>query len=168
MRGWIAVFVLGVLFGAVFTGCDNQEYGQCAPPADHLQVLFKPKNPVHPFSHSFCVVCHNDLSEADYAEWVQDMGGSGDIGPVDGLHPCLYVYGDGADIESLAECQSLICEGGAAYNDMVSKEQGNIDVTPILLTSDFSGEEAPMPHAVETSIPLSTHPNLEADDLMTR
>ena len=127
MRGlvgclWVAMMV---------SGCASQELGQCEAPADTLQVLFKAKTS-NPFSHSFCVVCNTELEEADYAAWAEEMGGSGNVGDVEGLHPCLYVYGDGQNVDSLESCQSLVCDGGAIYNDMVSKGQGNVDVTPIL------------------------------------
>ena len=121
-----------LLVAVMVSGCASQEYGQCAAPADNLQVLFKAKNTAHPFSHSFCVVCNTELEEADYATWAEEMGGSGDVGDVEGLEPCLYVYGDGQNIDSLEMCQSLVCDGGATYNDMVGKSQGNIDVDPIL------------------------------------
>ena len=121
-----------LLVTVMVSGCSSQEYGQCDAPADNLQVLFKAKNKAHPFSHSFCVVCNTELEEADYAAWAEDMGGSGDVDDVEGLHPCLYVYGDGQNIDSLETCQSLVCDGGASYNDMVGKGQGNINVKPIL------------------------------------
>ncbi len=129
MRGVLGVIVMVLL---VSSGCASQEYGQCAAPQDNLQVLFKAKVSAHPFSHSFCVVCNTELEEADYGTWAEEMGGNGDVGDVEGLHPCLYVYGDGNNIDSLEMCQSLVCDGGAEYADMVGKGQGNFDVTPIL------------------------------------
>jgi len=134
--GWCVVVVMVVL-----AGCDTQEYDQCEAPADNLKILFKPKNPVHPFSHSFCIVCNTELEEADYAAWSAEMGGNGMVGDVDEKHPCLYVYGDGEDIDTLAQCQSLVCDGGAAYSDMVGKGNGNINVGPVLDGSAQSGEE---------------------------
>ena len=32
----------------------------------------------------------------------------------------------------LGVCETLVCDGTASYNDMVSKENGNIELDPIL------------------------------------
>jgi hypothetical protein len=130
MRGISWMIVAAVLA----SGCVSQEYGQCPPPDDHLEVLYKAKNPAHPFSHPFCVVCNTELEEDGYNAWSQQMGGTGNIADEDlgTVHPCLYVYGDGSEIKDFEQCQSLVCDGGATYSDMVGKGQGNFDVKPIL------------------------------------
>ena len=112
--------------------CSNQEYGQCEPPKDNLQILFTPKNTLHPFSHAFCIVCNPDIAPHEYEDWVLEMGSLQGPDNVNDVHPCLYVYANQTDISSLDECQSLVCEGGATYNDMVGKDNGNIYVSPIL------------------------------------
>ena len=112
--------------------CSSQEYGQCEPPKDNLKILFTPKNPLHPFSHSFCIVCNPDITPTEYEDWVLEMGALQGPDNVNDVHPCLYVYAYQTDIGSLGECQSLVCEGGAIYNDMVGKDNGNIDISSIL------------------------------------
>lgn len=111
--------------------CSNQEYGQCEPPKDNLQVLFTPKSHLHPFSHSFCIVCSPDIASHEYEDWVLEMGAPQGPEDANDVHPCLYVYAN-QTISSLGECMSLVCEGGATYNDMVGKDTGNIDVSTIL------------------------------------
>ena len=167
MRGVLALMMTVLLMSA---GCASQEYGQCAAPEDNLQVLFKPKVSAHPFSHSFCVVCNTELEEADYGAWAESMGANSQVGDVEGLPPCLYVYGDGQSISSLKACQSLVCDGGAIYSDMVGKGQGNIDVTPILnpdgtITHEWvlieSGEAMSQPAPMEleaAQVPTLTAP----------
>ena len=100
--------LLSLLVFAFLGACDSQEYAQCNAPDDHLEVLYKAKNPVHPFSHPFCLVCNTEIETDEYASWAESMGGSGDISSPEGLHPCLYVYGEGADIPSLEACQALV------------------------------------------------------------
>ncbi len=126
---WI---VLGTLILTV--GCAKQQYGECSPPNEELQILFKAKSGLHPFSHSFCIVCNPSLEEGEYMEWAGEMGAN--MSP-DMDTPCLYVYGSseiGLDngYESLAQCQSAVCDGGATYADFVSSRNGNIDLTPII------------------------------------
>ena len=128
--------------GSVTTDCDYnnvltssnscQEYGQCEPPKDNLQVLFVSKDPLHPFSHAFCIVCNPDIYPHEYENWALNMGAPQGPDNVNDVHPCLYVYANQTDISSLDECQSLVCEGGATYNDMVGKDNGNIDISPII------------------------------------
>lgn len=148
------------LFVFAFLGaCDSQEYAQCNAPDDHLEVLYKAKNPVHPFSHPFCLVCNTEIEADEYASWAESMGGSGDISSPEGLHPCLYVYGEGADIPSLEACQALVCDGGAIYNDMVSKTQGNVNVGPILDPDNLISHEwvlSPQATTMNHSLPLTT------------
>ena len=35
---------------------------------------FKPSDPLHPFSHPFCVVCNTELSPDEYESWALEMG----------------------------------------------------------------------------------------------
>jgi hypothetical protein len=112
--------------------CYSQEYGQCDAPKEHLNILFKPKDIIHPFSHSFCIVCNPDIAPQEYEAWALDMGAPQGPDNTNDVHPCLYVYSSQIEINSLDECQSIVCDGGATYNDMVGKGNGNIDVSPIL------------------------------------
>ena len=153
MRAMCWMVVLTVLV----SGCVSQEYGQCPAPDDHLEIAYKAKNLAHPFSHTFCVVCNEDLEESEYNAWSQEMGGVGAIAEEDlsTVHPCLYVYGDGTEIKDLETCVSLVCDGGATYADMVGKGQSNIDVKPLIfgagaitsewLVSQDAGLSLPMP-----------------------
>ena len=130
--GWLGI----ALVLAWTAGCashDAQEFGQCEAPDGHLQVMYKSKNPLFTFSNPFCVVCNNAIEPAEYAAWAESMGATSV--PLDPELPCLYVYpGEPKDIESLEECQSLVCDGSAVYNDMVSDSNGNLDLSPILDT----------------------------------
>ncbi len=124
------IFTAILLFSV---GCVQQEYGQCDPPDDNLEVMYKPKTS-SPFSHPFCIVCNTDIEPDDYAAWATDMGAQ-PPGSVEDVLPCLYVYTGnhtGPEIETLEECESLVCDGGAQYNDMVGKNNGNFDLDPIL------------------------------------
>jgi len=117
----------------MLTSCAQEEYSQCESPRSALKTMFKPKNDALVFSHSFCVVCSPSLEEHEYEDWALEMGAP--QGPSDpaAVHPCLYVYtANNTDIDSLAQCTSLVCEGGAVYNDMVGKENGNFNLDPIL------------------------------------
>ena len=116
----------------LISSCLSQEYGQCEPPKDNLLILYKPKDTLHPFSHSFCIVCNPDIAPPEYEDWVLEMGAPQGSDNANDVHPCLYVYAYQTDIDNLDACQSLVCEGGAIYNDMVGKNNGNIDVSPIL------------------------------------
>lgn len=148
--------LLTILTLALLGGCSSQEYGQCNAPNEHLEVLYKAKNPAHPFSHPFCLVCNTAIGEDEYASWAESMGGSGNIGSPEGLHPCLYVYADNNDIPSLEVCQALVCEGGAEYNDMVSKTQGNVNVDPLLDPDNLITHEWVIsPQSAELSEPRS-------------
>jgi hypothetical protein len=101
---------------------------------------------VNVFSHSFCVVCNTQISPDEYEEWANEMGSPQMPDAYDNVHPCFYVYApDSLDLEdgidSLALCESLVCDGGAEYADMVGKGQGNFDVTPLLNGTAMVGEE---------------------------
>ena len=58
---------------------------------------------------------------------------------------CLYAYADREEFpegfETLAQCQAAICEGGASYNDIVSRMNGNIDLDPLIGPADEESEE---------------------------
>ena len=115
-------------------GCGKQEYDECPAPNDNLKILFKEKISAHPFSHSFCIVCNPSLSSTEIQAWAEDMGSSSVSEQPE--TPCLYAYADreqfSEGFETLEQCQSAICEGGATYNDSVSRQNGNIDLDPIL------------------------------------
>ena len=114
-------------------GCSQEEYSECASPRNELKIMFKPKYEAHPFSHSFCIVCNPLLEESEYEQWAVDMGAPQGPSNPENVHPCLYVYtGNNTDIDSLAQCESLVCDGNAVYNDMVGKENGNFNLDPIL------------------------------------
>jgi hypothetical protein len=115
-------------------GCSKQKYAECKAPNDHLTVMFKAKNAAHPFSHSFCIVCNTELESEDYAAWAQEMGAAEGPENTEGLLPCLYVYNGvtpNTNIDSMVLCKSLVCGGGADYNDMVSESNGNFNLDPI-------------------------------------
>ena len=112
--------------------CYTQEYSQCDTPKDNLNILFKPKDPIHPFGHSFCIVCNPDIGTQEYEDWALEMGAPSGPSNTNDVHPCLYAYASQTNMNSLEECRTLICDGGATYNDMVGKNNENIDVSPIL------------------------------------
>ena len=119
----------------ISTGCVEQEYASCDAPDDELQIMFKPKNSAHPFSHSFCIVCNPALEPSEYGDWALEMGAPQAPENTDGLLPCLYAYSEiphtnGPD--TLEGCKAQICEGRARYNDMVNQDNGNFDLSPIL------------------------------------
>ena len=124
------------LFALSAAGCSSQQYGECQAPDDHLKVMFKPKNVANPLSHSFCIVCNPDLSSEEHAAWALEMGAPKEPGDPEDMLPCLYVYppenagGNGAN--SLKQCMSWICEGGATYSDLVSDKNGNFDLEKLL------------------------------------
>ena len=129
---------LGLLFSLCMLcaiGCNRQEYSQCEPPHDHLEIMFKDRSDVNPFSHAFCIVCNPGLEVDEYIDWASAMGAEAlNVDPND-VHPCLYVYDptrSEAGITDLAMCTSLVCDDRANYNDLVSKENGNFDLSPIL------------------------------------
>ena len=111
-------------------GCGSQKYGDCDSPKDDLIVVYKSK-PSLPIGHSYCIVCNPDLLPSDYVDWALEMGAP--QGPTDpsAVHPCLYAYSNGSEIVDLLTCENLICSGNADYNDMVGKEQGNVDLGSI-------------------------------------
>ena len=114
-------------------GCGQQQYSRCDPPDEHLKVMFKPKIDVLPFSHSFCIVCNIELAPEEYGDWALEMGGQ-PPSSVEDVYPCLYVYtSNNTDIETLNQCDSLVCEGGAEYNDMVGRNNGNFDLDPLFV-----------------------------------
>lgn len=117
-------------------GCSQQEYGQCDAPNEDLKVLFKPESSTNIFSHSFCVVCNAEITQDEYADWAIAMGAPSGPADVNDVHPCLFVYlpsdAEVEEISSLAQCESLVCEGKGSYNDMVRKDNGNVNVAPLL------------------------------------
>ena len=130
---------IGILsFFILCTGCIKQEYDECNPPQEDLQVLFKKKSNLQPFSHSFCIVCNPSLSSEEIQSWAIEMGAESISDNPD--TPCLYAYADREEFpngfETLQHCQRSICEEGAQYNDIVSRENGNIDLDPILGSTD--------------------------------
>lgn len=135
MTSSLPSIVLGCLL--LFVGCAKQQYGECAPPNEQLQILFKPKVGANPFSHSFCIVCNPGLQPDEYVDWAVAMGANQNF---DMDTPCLYVYGDRDEMpsgyETLAECQSAVCDGGAIYADFVSRQNGNIDLDPVIGPAD--------------------------------
>ena len=119
-------------------GCGKQQYAECPPPDEDLKILFKPANELHPFSHSFCIVCNPSLAPEDYAEWVVSMGAAEPEGQPE--TPCLYAYSDREaspdGTPTLALCKASICDGEATYNDVVSRRNGNIDLEPLIGPAD--------------------------------
>ena len=169
MKALKVMMVLAVMCAAV--GCKTQFYSECQPPEDELKVLFKKKSSTNPFSHSFCVVCNPEIEAGDYIDWAVDMGANAlDPADLDTVHPCLYVYlpdNDPAEsIDSLEQCEALICDGTADYADMVGKGQGNFDVTPLLnpeemmFTEEWRLESLPADWHQETQ-PLQQQPVTE-------
>ncbi len=128
--GWMWIG-LALLLGAGCATGDSQEYGQCEAPDGHLKVMFKPKNPLFMFSHSFCIVCNTAIEPEEYGEWAEAMGATSI--PPDPDLPCLYVYPENPEnIDSMSQCHSLVCDGDGTYSDMVSSSNGNFDLTPVL------------------------------------
>ena len=153
MMKWLKIGMVLVIACAA-SGCKTQFYSECQPPEDELKVLFKKKSSTNPFSHSFCVVCNPEIEQSEYNDWAESMGANIlEAEDLDTVHPCLYVYlpdNDPADsIDSLEQCETLICDGTADYADMVGKNQGNFDVTPllsqemILVTEEWMLESTP-------------------------
>ena len=126
---WISVAALLVTAGC---GGSSEKHGQCEAPKEDLKILFKPKGELNLFSHSFCIVCNSEIEPDEYGDWALEMGAPEAPTSVENLHPCLYVYGDGRNIATFVECVSVVCEGGAKYNDMVGTNNGNFDVGPLL------------------------------------
>jgi hypothetical protein len=133
---WILVVLL-----FLSVGCGKQQYATCQAPDDHLKVMFKAKIKVHPFSHSFCIICNTEIEPSEYADWAVEMGAPQGPSNPDGVHPCLYVYGNGQNTDSLQQCKSLACGGDATYNDMVGKSNGNFNLGPILNNDSLVAEE---------------------------
>ncbi len=142
MRFYIQCLLVFALLAAV--GCAKQEYSQCEAPKDNLKIMFKAKNPAHPFSHSFCVVCNPGLSPDEHAAWALEMGASNVQSDAEQMHPCLYVYspenweGNGASLE---QCKAWVCSGEATYADMVSPKNGNIDLDDLVNGEIMSSEQ---------------------------
>ena len=103
--------------------------------------MFKAKLKAHPFSHSFCIVCNTKIEPSEYADWAIEMGAPQGPSNTDTVHPCLYVYGNGENTDSLSQCKALACGGGASYSDMVGKSNGNFDLGPILNNDSLISEE---------------------------
>ena len=103
--------------------------------------MFKDKLKAHPFSHSFCIICNTEIEPSEYADWAMEMGAPQGPSNTDAVHPCLYVYGNGENTDSLSQCKALACGGNASYNDMVGKNNGNFDLGPILNDSSLVAEE---------------------------
>jgi len=122
----------------IVIGCEKQEYSECAPPQEDLKILFKEKLSIHPFSHSFCIVCNPDLSSEEIGAWAESMGVNS--APENPETPCLYAYADREEFpegfETLEQCQSAICEGNASYHDIVSRRNGNINLDPLIGPAD--------------------------------
>ena len=137
MRAFSILFVTLLLS----PGCSKQQYAQCDAPNEDLKVMFKPKITGHPFSHSFCIVCNTEIEPEEYYDWAVSMGGNVN-NPVNPEAPCLYVYSSSEeDTDTLAACKSLVCDGTASYSDMVSPNNGNIDLGPMLDDSALIEEE---------------------------
>jgi hypothetical protein len=132
MRTYIQFALVFVLLTAA--GCSQQQYGQCEAPNDNLKVMYKPKVAAHPFSHSFCIVCNPDLTPEEHAAWAMEMGAPKEPGDPEDMLPCLYVYppDGGSNANSLKQCKSWVCDGGAEYSDMVSEKNGNFDLEKLL------------------------------------
>jgi hypothetical protein len=132
-----------LLISSALLSCAEQEYSSCEPLQEQLQILFKPQIIGHPFSHSFCVVCNPDLDPEEIQSWATEMGATSTSSQPE--TPCLYAYADREEFpegfETLAQCASAVCEGGASYNDIVSRDQGNINLDPILGPSAGEDEE---------------------------
>ena len=113
------------------TGCTQEQYSECPSPRESLHIMFKPKASSLLHSHSFCIVCNPILEESEYEDWAIEMGAP--QGPQDpsAVHPCLYAYTN-TDIETMQQCEQLICNDHATYNDMVGKNNGNFDLSPIV------------------------------------
>ena len=134
MNFTLSIYVSFLLLGS---GCIKQEYDECDPPQEDLQILFKKKSNVHPFSHSFCIVCNPQLSSEEIQAWTVEMGAESVSETPE--TPCLYAYADRdrfpSGFETLEQCRINICQGGANYNDIVSRQNGNIDLDPLLNSS---------------------------------
>ena len=129
----ILSYTLCTLFTFII-GCVEQEYSACPEPNNQLEILFKEKSNIQPFAHSFCIVCNTDINSEEIQSWAMQMGASSvDENPET---PCLYAYAnrdlypDG--FETLEQCELAICEGGASYNDIVRRDNGNINLTPLI------------------------------------
>lgn len=138
--------LLMIVVVGLSAGCNKQKYGQCDPPQDELEVLFKAKSQTNPFSHSFCVVCNTEIEPSEYSDWAVSMGANPlEDEYIDTVHPCLYVYPNDSTpesgIDSLEKCESAVCDGEATYADMVGKGQGNFDVIPLLEGDILVNEE---------------------------
>lgn len=112
-------------------GCAQEQYSACTSPRESLHIMFKPRASSLINSHSFCIVCNPSLVESEYESWAIEMGApQGPQNPLN-VHPCLYAYAT-IEIETMVQCEQLICNDDATYNDMVGKSNGNFDLSPIL------------------------------------
>ena len=120
-----------LMSGLLLSGCAREIYGECEPPKEQLQIVYKPLISAHPFSHSYCIVCNPDLAPSEYEDWAISMGAPQGPGSSQSVHPCLYAYAPGqADIDSYELCESLICDEIAEYNDLVGKNNSNVELSP--------------------------------------
>ena len=122
---------LFLMLFVILCGCVQEIYSECPSQRESLKVIFKPKASSVTNSHSFCIVCDPSLAEGEYESWALEMGAP--QGPQDpsSVHPCLYAYST-TEIETMQQCEQLICNHEATYNDMVGKNNGNFDLGPIL------------------------------------
>ena len=133
---------ISLIICILYIGCSKQEYTACPMPNDDWKILFKAKSQVNPLGHSFCIVCTPNFSSEAVVEWMNSLGV--DLGSESPETPCLYAYADREafpeGFETLAQCQSAICEDGARYNDVVSRMNGNINLDPIIGESSEGDE----------------------------
>jgi len=144
MRFYIQFLLVFALLAAV--GCAKQKYTQCEAPNDNLKIMFKAKNPAHPFSHSFCIVCNPGISPDEHTAWALEMGTPKAPGDPEEMHPCLYVYPPEnqeweGDNDSMEQCKAWVCSGEATYSDMVSPKNGNIDLNDLVNGEIMSSEQ---------------------------
>jgi len=127
-------YIVFLMFGVLAVGCTQQKYGECPEPDTDLKVVFKAKSGLNPFSHSFCVVCNTALAPNEYGAWAEEMGATA-AGETPET-PCLFAYADADEFpdgfETVEQCQAAICEGGAQYNDAVTRQNGNLVLDPII------------------------------------
>ena len=123
-------FRLLVIITAI-SGCVREQYSECPSPRESRKIMFKPKASSLVNSHSFCIVCDPTLDEDEYESWAVEMGAPQGPDDPSQVHPCLYAYAN-MEVTTIGQCMDLICNDEATYNDMVGKENGNFDLSPIL------------------------------------
>jgi hypothetical protein len=64
-----------------------------------------------------------------YGDWAIEMGSPQALNDAEGVLPYLYAYGN---TNSLKICKSLVCDGGAAYHDMVYNTNKKFDLDSLL------------------------------------